>query len=116
MSGACLPNEKSSARSQTTAFGHLLETSESSPVRALLLLNSMIPVLRPLRQRNRLGPKWFQRARFRNQAICLHVPDGETRNCDVEDQIERDFRQGPAREPYPCRQHQGSANGSKSCC
>src|SRR6266567_3797390 len=43
----------------TTVFGHLLRTSESSPFRALLLLNSKIPVPRPLRQRNRLGPKSF---------------------------------------------------------
>src|SRR5437879_12993666 len=96
MSGACLPNEKSSARSQTTAFGHLLETSESSHVRALLLLNNKIPVPRPLRQRNRLGPKWFQRARFRNQATCLQVPNEETRTCDTEDRTERVFRQGLA--------------------
>src|SRR5207302_7076979 len=85
----------------TTVFGHLLETSESSPVGALLLLNSMTPVPRPLRQRNRLGPKWFQRARFRNQAIYLHVPYGETRSCVVEDQTERVFRQVLARGPCP---------------
>src|SRR5437016_173053 len=101
MSGACLPNEKSSARSYNYSFRPI--------ARNIGIFACPCSTVVEQHDSNRstltsAKPAWSKMVPTREISKPSHLSAcsyGETRNCDVEDQTERVFRQGLAREPCP---------------